>query len=105
MSAVEYEIEIFDQYIMNVADLAIDIQGLDKVLNDLVGVSERSAHFLKNYIPHRLVIAKLAGRSDFETLVEKYNSYIDWGGCQRGRYLGEGEKLIKYLREEVKPLV
>lgn len=103
-AAIEHEIDIFDRRILNIANMTVDIQGLDRVMNDLEGVSERSEHFLKHYIPHRLVVAKLAGRPDFEALVEKYNAYVDWGGRQRARYLGQGEKLIQYLRDEVKPL-
>ena len=62
------------------------------------------------YTPYALIAARLAGNPDFEELALSLGTYGADSGRNRGKF-GYSEvavawpKLVKYLREEVKPLV
>jgi len=101
-SAMDYELGLIEKNIMSVANMAIDLKGLDKVLNDFLGISEHSRIFLDDYLPHRLVIARLAERKDFDELTERLRSSVP---PLRVHYIEKIDQLIQYLRDEVQPLV
>ena len=85
-------------------DMGRDIKGLDKLVNGWgVGEAER---WLKPFCPHRLIIARLAGNPDLDALYEKYKALKGgWGGNSIAKINGEADKLMEYLRHEVKPMV
>ena len=74
--AVMWEIDIFDRSIMKAIEGIVDINTLDSFFADPVGLSEISKEILKNYIPHQLVIARLAGQRDFKAVVSDLRGKI-----------------------------
>jgi hypothetical protein len=100
---------LFEHFIFKVIlDVATNIKGLDYLIN-----GEGEDHILyapnhnekKNFnSPLSLIVARLAGNPNFEELVIKRESEKDWGINQTARET-EWPKLLKYLREEVKPIV
>ena len=60
------------------------------------------------YIPHCLIVTRLAGNPHFEELVTKFEELSFAGGAWGANSTAKATelpKLVKYLREEVKPLV
>lgn len=89
-------------------DQALDIQALDKLMNGNVNPSFREDMHTGFFIPHCLIVARLAGNPHFEELVAKFEELSfagnAWGANWEAKAT-ELPKLVKYLREEVTPLV
>ena len=86
-----------------------DEKGLNSLFNG--NVYEKISYHLQHllYMPHCLIIARLANDPNFEKLaleLGRYdpNSRITWG-AHAPHQITEWPKLVKYLRDEVKPLV
>lgn len=86
-----------------------DVKGLNSLFNGNVyeKISYNLQHLL--YMPHCLIIARLANDPNFEKLaleLGRYdpNSRITWG-AHAPHQITEWPKLVQYLRDEVKPLV
>jgi hypothetical protein len=82
---------------------ACDIQALDKLMNGDINPSFREEMHRGYYAPHCLIVARLAGNPHFEALV--LSLMANTWGLNDVTKLTESPKLVKYLREEVKPLV
>ena len=83
----------------NVTNLA----GLDKVINCEDNVFSKCLHDYI-YMPQCLVLARLANNDNFEQLVLKLSGAKKWRVNKEFKET-EWPRLVKYLREEVKPLV
>jgi hypothetical protein len=93
-----------DAFFASLLDPAQDLQGLDQLLNGPVAtrLSERGYNS-SFYAPQRLILARLAGNPHFEELVTEFEGYVDFARNEKNR-VSEWPKLVKYLREEVKPI-
>jgi hypothetical protein len=97
-------LDFFEEIIFTqILDVAIDMKGLDYLMNSNVDdhVLRKSVSF---YSPHSLIVASLAGNPDFEALVTQRQAKENWGANNKAKAT-ELPKLLKYLREEVKPIV
>ena len=94
-----------DQFVFkNILDKAKDIRGLDQVLNgDDQSLIYKDLQDIGFDFPASLILAKLARNPEFESLVEKAEELRHWGANDDPRET-KWPKLLKYLREEVKPL-
>lgn len=92
------------------SDAAQDIKGIDALFNGDVDEVVRESVHRRLYMPYALIAARLAGNPNFEELALNLGIY----GKDSGKFWGMFNydtvsvgwpKLVKYLREEVKPLV
>jgi hypothetical protein len=87
-------------------DQALDIQALDKLMNGDANPRFREKMHKGFFIPHCLIVARLAGNLHFEELVTKFEELSfagnAWGANWEAKAT-ELPKLVKYLREEVTP--
>ena len=78
--------------------------GIDQLLNGDADIRYRK--YFHNYVykPQCLIIAKLAGNKKFEELVNELSSEE---GLLGNAFVWKEEwpQLVKYLREEVKPII
>lgn len=95
-----------EQYVFkDIFERATDIHGLDQVLNgDEQSLIYKDLHDIGFDVPASLILAKLAGNPQFELLVKKAEGLRHWGANDDPRKT-QWPKLLKYLREEVKPIV
>ncbi len=95
---------ILKQTALKWSDATLDIKGMDALLNGDVDSRVRQEIHQFRYMPYALIVARLANNHNFEELTTSLllsakswpaniKSYDAW------------PKLVKYLREEVKPLV
>lgn len=101
------------EYILPLFDKARDINGLDNVMNGVYytksigdypsGYSEGYLPFLF-YAPQCLIVSRLASSPNFEKLQSYFEAVRSFGVNDKVRAT-EWPKLVKYLQEEVKPLV
>jgi hypothetical protein len=92
------------------SDAAQDIKGVDALLNGDVDEVVRDNVYRRIYMPHCLIAARLAGNPNFEELAVSLGTYGKdsgkfWGMFNYATVSAGWPKLVKYLREEVKPLV
>lgn len=94
-----------EQFIFTeICDHATSIKSLDQLINrDFESLLYKEIYDLGNDLPCSLILARLAGNPNFEKLVEHAEAKDWWGGKQRFRET-QWPKLLKYLREEVKPI-
>lgn len=92
------------------SDSAQDIKGIDSLLNGNVDEAVRyNVHHMID-MPYCLIAARLADNPNFEELAASLGTYSKDSGRHWGMFnydtVSTGwPKLVKYLREEVKPLV
>jgi hypothetical protein len=100
---VFFEHFIFDE----ILDVATDIKGLDYLMNGDEGEDHilfaNYSDTMSFYSPLSLIVARLAGNPHFEELVVK-RELKSWGLNEDVRET-QWPKLLKYLREEVQPIV
>jgi len=82
----------------------LSIVRLDDLLNRDLDTRYRSHFHNFVYKPQCLIVARLAGNPNFETLAEELAVDTGWYGNE-DVWKEEWPKLVKYLREEVKPVV
>ena len=92
------------------SDAAQDIKGVDALLNGDVDEVVKNEVHSTIYMPYCLIVARLAGNPNFEELAVSLGTYGKGSGKFWGKFdhtiISAGwPKLVKYLREEVKPLV
>ena len=91
--------------ILSSLDKACTIEGLDFLMNSsdsLMSKYTQGSYF----IPHCAVVAWLARNPHFDDLVLRLEAAKNRAGANKqAMYGGEFQKLVNYLREEVKPLV
>ncbi|RZU45353.1 hypothetical protein EV700_2173 [Fluviicoccus keumensis] len=90
--------------VINIFDSAVDIKGLDAVVNGEIDVLFRNHLHNFFYMPHCLIVARLAGNPHFEELVLSLRKGRT-PGANADAMMTEWPKLVEYLRNEVKPLV
>jgi hypothetical protein len=96
-------LERIENSLFDFLNIASDIEGVDQLMNK--NVNEKFTKRMNGfYNPHRLIVARLANNPHFEQLIIEFEKDSDWGANQAARAT-EWPKLLKYLREEVKPLV
>lgn len=98
-----------EKHMFPLLDVVQSIKGLDLLLNGDLAPSIRDGAQHRFYMPHCLIIARLANNPQFEELCTSLGTYGEgsnrsWGPNTSVRET-EWPKLVKYLREEVKPLV
>ena len=98
--------EMLNDRIFQLLESVQTIMGLDILLNCTPSIRNYVHHFF--YMPHCLITARLANNPKFEELCVTLGTYgeganRDWGSNELN-YITEWPKLVKYLREEVKPL-
>lgn len=129
---------LFEDKVMPVLDMASDIKGLDRVMNDTTlvrrvppypGHSDNYSSYIRSKGIAPLTIARLAGNPQFDEIVKYYEDLnekiYDPAKANEivGRFVVDDKfvepthaerheqrvarlaKLVKYLREEVKPVV
>ena len=92
------------------SDAAQDIKGIDALFNGDVDEAVKNEIYSYLYTPYALIAARLADNPNFEELAISLGTYGSDSGRNWGRFnyatVSAGwPKLVKYLREEVKPLV
>lgn len=98
------DVRLLREHVIKLLDDSIDIRGLDKMMNGNI-LSRSAKEHLKMFCPQRLVMAKLAGNPDIESLYAEFIGYEYWGKNEMARRSGEADKLMQYLRSEVNPLI
>ena len=99
---------LMDDTIFPLLNAALDISGLDNIMNG--DLNPRFSEYMHRsfFIPHCLIVARLAGNPHFDEMVLKFESLSfernAWGANSAAKAT-ELPKLVKYLKEEVKPLV
>ena len=94
-SSVEWEIDLFNKYVMEVLDDITNIQQLDEFLFYLPKVSERARLSFEDFIPHRLIIAKIAERRDFDVFASNLRASIP---LLHQKSLDLFDEIVAYLR-------
>jgi len=87
-----------------ILDPALSITKLDILLNG--GADHRYKDYFHNFVykPQCLIVARLAGNPDFEKLSHELAVDTGWH-ANEDVWKEEWPKLVKYLREEVRPIV
>jgi hypothetical protein len=85
-------------------DSVDSLRGLDDLLNGVADIRYRDMFHNYVYKPQCLIVARLAGNPNFETLAEELAVETGWYGNE-DVWKEEWPKLVKYLREEVQPIV
>lgn len=95
-----------DKFIFSeVFELTKDIKSADQFINgNIENIYYKDMYIIGYNLASSLILARLAGNPNFEKLVEHAESQKHWGGKQRAREKS-WPALLKYLREEVKPIV
>jgi hypothetical protein len=106
---VESQLAVVKREVISLLDHAKDIKGLDALMNGAVSPLFRDTIQHKFDMPHCLIVARLANNPQFEELAVSLGTYGPKSGRSWGSHaphqITEWPKLVKYLREEVKPLV
>ena len=95
--------------VVKILDSIMTIQDLDKFIDsDMYNVNRVLQSYRSSEIPDILILSKLTNHPDFEkrVLLAETAPVQIWGwGEDRVIYPQELKKLIKYLREEVSPII
>jgi hypothetical protein len=88
---------------------ALNIKGMDALLNGDIDKRVKKSVHQKWFMPCALIVARLANNPDFEDLVVSLGQFgvggRSWPAGTKTIPSIAWPKLVKYLREEVKPLV
>ena len=92
------------------SDTALDIKGLDALLNGNIDNRVKQSVHRLTYMPYALIVARLADNPHFEELAINLgrwgvSSNTSWPAGIKSPIEIAWPKLINYLRDEVKPLV
>ncbi|MCB1657832.1 MAG: hypothetical protein KDI39_06345 [Pseudomonadales bacterium] len=91
------------------SDVALDIKGIDALLNGNIDKRVKKNVHQFTYMPYALIIAYLANNPDFEDLVVSLGQFgvngKSWPVRTKTTPSIAWSKLVQYLRDEVKPLV
>lgn len=99
------QLSFMERVMFPILDTASDIRGIDKVMNGGFDVNMREYLQNSSYAPNCLIVARLSGNPDFEDLTVTLRE-ANRGGANEAAIKGdEWLKLVKYLREEVQPIV
>jgi len=88
---------------------ALDIKGMDALLNGDIDKRVKNSVHNRLFMPYALIVARLANNPNFEDLVVSLGQFgvggKSWPAGTKTIPSVAWPKLVKYLREEVKPLV
>ena len=106
---VKNQLAVVKREVISLLDHAKNIKGLDALMNGTVSTLFRNRIQNWFFMPHCLIVARLANNPQFEELAVSLGTYGPKSGRNWGSHaphqITEWPKLVKYLREEVKPLV
>ncbi|RZU45352.1 hypothetical protein EV700_2172 [Fluviicoccus keumensis] len=98
--------KVLEENLFNIINMASHVSGLDKLLNvgnEYSGI--RCFAQNKYMMPACLVVARLANNAQFEELSISLSTGVPWLESNMSVYKDSWEKLVNYLRNEVKPLI
>lgn len=100
-------LSVVEREVIGLFDIAKDIHGMHAVMNGNAAVRLKEDMRKTIYIPHCLIVAKLVGASNFSDLTAELSEAVKkfWRGPDYDVRCDEFARLVKYLREEVNPLV
>ena len=91
------------------SDAALDIKGIDALLNGDVDNNIRERTHRNSVRPYALTVARLANNPNFDDLAISLGQFgvgeKFWSATQKIAPSIAWPKLVQYLRDEVKPLV
>jgi hypothetical protein len=86
-------------------DCLQNLSSVDRMLNGEPNERLPERSYNKEFhAPQRLIVARLVDNPKFEELVTEFEGYSSFSGNEKAR-ASEWPKLVKYLREEVQPIV
>ncbi len=103
-------LSLFRESVLRWSDAVKDIKDIDALINGEMDEDVKNKVHSSLYAPYALITARLAGNPNFEELAISLGSYgadsgRNWGKFGYSEVAVAWPKLVKYLREEVKPLV
>ena len=103
-------LHLLKETVLKWSDTIVDIKGVDALLNGDTNKAIKNNIHSSCYTPFALIAARLAGNPNFDELAVSLGTYgagsgRAWGKFSRSEVAVGWPKLVKYLREEVKPLV
>ena len=97
---------VFKQIVLKWSDSALDIKGIDALINGDTDERVRNIVHEKWDIPYALIVARLADNPNFEHLaasLSPQSSKKSWPAKTKSRYTCPN--LVQYLRDNVRPFV
>ena len=103
-------LNLLRESVLRWSDAVKDIKDIDALINGEMDEDVKNKVHSSLYAPYALITARLAGNPNFEELAISLGSYgadsgRNWGKFGYSEVAVAWPKLVKYLREEVKPLV
>ena len=101
---------LLKQSILKWSDAVKDIKSIDALINGDIDEAVKNEVHSSRYSPFALIAARLAGNPNFDELAVSLGTYgagsgRAWGKFSDAEVAVAWPKLVKYLREEVKPLI
>jgi|GEM_PF-4743231 len=103
-------IHLLKETVLKWSDTIDDIKGIDALINRDTNEAIKNNVHSSCYTPFALIAARLANNPNFEELAVSLGTYgagsgRAWGKFSHAQVAVAWPKLVKYLREEVKPLI
>ena len=103
-------LNLLRESVLRWSDAIKNIKDIDALINGEMDEDVKNKVHSSLYTPYALIAARLAGNPDFEELALSLGTYgadsgRNWGKFGYSEVAVAWPKLVKYLREEVKPLV
>ena len=103
-------LNLLKETVLTWSDTIDDIKGIDALINGDTNEAIKKNVHSSCYTPLALIAARLAGNPNFDKLAVSLGTYgagsgRAWGKFSHSEVAIAWPKLVKYLREEVKPLV
>ena len=103
-------LNLLKETVLTWSDTIDDIKGIDALINGDTNEAIKKNVHSSCYTPLALIAARLAGNPNFDELAVSLGTYgagsgRAWGKFSHSEVAIAWPKLVKYLREEVKPLV
>ena len=103
-------LHLLKETVLKWSDTIVDIKGVDALINGDTNEAIKNNVHSSCYTPLALIAARLAGNPNFDELAVSLGTYgagsgRAWGKFSHSEVAVGWPKLVKYLREEVKPLV
>ena len=103
-------LHLLKETVLKWSDTIVDIKGVDALINGDTNEAIKNNVHSSCYTPLALIAARLAGNPNFDKLAVSLGTYgagsgRAWGKFSHSEVAIAWPKLVKYLREEVKPLV
>lgn len=103
-------LNLLRESVLRWSDAIKNIKDIDALINGEMDEDVKNKVHSSLYTPYALITARLAGNPDFEELALSLGTYgadsgRNWGKFGYSEVAVAWPKLVKYLREEVKPLV